>query len=328
MKTFAVSAVLALGLSTTAAMAQTAAETAPQTAAQTVAQTAAGFGPLVSATEVQALAAGEAAPLVLDIRGAAYDQGHIAGAVSAPYERFRGPKENPGALVPEDELEATLQELGVTLERPVVVVHQGKDDSDFGAAARVYWTLKSSGVSQLAILNGGMAAWGAEGLPLETKATVPTPSDVDIAFSDRWLATTDDVSAIVNGERQARLLDARPASFFDGWQAHPAMSRPGTLPGAENVAHSVWFDDSVEVMNAPAANDVLARLGIGRDEEVVAFCNTGHWAATEWFALSELAGVEDVKLYPESMVGWSQTGQDMDNTPGLVRNLLNQLRGN
>ncbi|GGH48433.1 sulfurtransferase [Frigidibacter albus] len=311
MKTFAVSAVLALGLSTTA-----------------MAQTEAGFGPLVSAAEVQTLAAGEEAPLVLDIRGAAYDQGHIAGAVSAPYERFRGPAENPGALVPEDQLEATLQELGVTLERPVVVVHQGKDDSDFGAAARVYWTLKSSGVSQLAILNGGMAAWGAAGLPLETKATVPTPSDIDIAFSDRWLATTDDVSAIVNGERQARLVDARPAGFFEGRQAHAAMSRPGTLPGAENLAHSVWFDGGVEVMNAPAANEVLARLGIGRDEGVVAFCNTGHWAATEWFALSELAGVEDVKLYPESMVGWSQTGQDMENTPGLVRNLLNQLRGN
>lgn len=308
MKTFAVSAVLALGLSTTA-MAQ-------------------DFGPLVSAAEVQALAAGEAAPLVLDIRGEAYGQGHIAGAVSAPYERFRGPKENPGALVPEDQLEATLQELGVTLERPVVVVHQGKDDSDFGAAARVYWTLKSSGVSQLAILNGGMAAWGAEGLPLETKATVPVPSDIDITFSDRWLATTDDVSAIVAGDRQARLVDARPAGFFEGRQAHAAMSRPGTLPGAENVAHSVWFDGGVEVMNAPAANEVLARLGIGRDEEVVAFCNTGHWAATEWFALSELAGVEDVKLYPESMVGWSQTGQEMENTPGLVQNLLNQLRFN
>lgn len=60
----------------------------------------------------------------------------------------------------------------------------------------------------------------------------------------------------------------------------------------------------------------------------MAFCNTGHWAATEWFALSELAGVEDAKLYPDSMVGWSQTGGEVQNTPGLVQNLLNQLRGN
>lgn len=289
---------------------------------------AAEIGPLVAPAELQQLSAGAEAPLVLDIRGAAYDQGHVAGAVSAPYDRFRGPAENPGALVPEDELEATLRELGVTLERPVVVVHQGKDDGDFGAAARVYWTLKSSGVSQLAILNGGMAAWSAEGLPLETKPVVPVPSEIDISFSDRWLATTDDVTAIVNGERQARLIDARPSGFFNGQQSHAAASRPGTLPGAENVEHGVWFEDPIRVMGAPAASDVRARLGIGTNEEVVAFCNTGHWAATEWFALSELAGVEDAKLYPDSMVGWSQTGQDMENTPGLVQNLLNQLRGN
>ena len=289
---------------------------------------AAEIGPLVSPVELQELIGGTEAPLVLDIRGAAYDQGHIAGAVPAPYERFRGPAENPGAVPPEDQLEATLRGLGVTPERPVVVVHQGKDDSDFGAAARVYWTLKSSGVSELAILNGGMAAWSAAGLPLETRPVAPVPSEIDIAFSDRWLATTEDVAAIVDGDRQARLVDARPAPFFNGQQAHAAMSRPGTLPGAENVMHNVWFNDPIRVMDAPAARDLRARLGIGTDEEVVAFCNTGHWAATEWFALFELAGVEDAKLYPDSMVGWSQTGQEMENTPGLVQNLLNQLRGN
>jgi thiosulfate/3-mercaptopyruvate sulfurtransferase len=39
---------------------------------------------------------------------------------------------------------------------------------------------------------------------------------------------------------------------------------------------------------------------------IVSFCNTGHWAATNWFVLSEVAGIEGVKLYPESMVGWTQ----------------------
>ncbi|MEL6481756.1 MAG: sulfurtransferase, partial [Pseudomonadota bacterium] len=41
---------------------------------------------------------------------------------------------------------------------------------------------------------------------------------------------------------------------------------------------------------------------------VVSFCNTGHWAASNWFALSEIAEIEDVRLYPESMVGWHATG--------------------
>lgn len=289
---------------------------------------AAPIGPLVTPAELEAALAAPEAPLVLDIRGDAYAQGHISGAVSAPYELFRGPASNPGALVPEDELESRLRALGVTKDRPVVVVHQGKDDSDFGSAARVYWTLKSSGISPLAILNGGMAAWAGEGLPLETRAVTPTPSDIDITFSRQWLAETDDVAAIVEGKEKARLIDARPPAFFQGQQSHPAATKPGTLPGAENVAHSVWFDGGNKVMNSDGANAVLAKLGIQRDEEVVAFCNTGHWAATEWFALSELAGLPDVKLYPDSVVGWSQTGRDMENTPGLVQNLLKQLRGN
>lgn len=286
------------------------------------------FGPLIEPHRLHALTGGADAPLVLDIRGEAYAQGHVEGAVSAPYGRFRGPAENPGALVPEDDLQATLRELGVTLERPVVVVHQGEDDTDFGAAARVYWTLKSSGVNHLAILNGGMGAWAAAGLPLETRVNVPTPSDVEISFSDRWLATTDDVAAIVNGQSGARLIDSRPEDFYRGRQSHPAAERPGTVPGSENISHALWFSDETRVMDAPAASDLAARLGIGRNDELVTFCNTGHWAATEWFTLSELAGVEDVKLYPDSMVGWSQAGHGMENTPGLVQNLLNQLRGN
>jgi thiosulfate/3-mercaptopyruvate sulfurtransferase len=60
----------------------------------------------------------------------------------------------------------------------------------------------------------------------------------------------------------------------------------------------------------------------------VSFCNTGHWAATDWFALSELAGIENVKLYPDSMVAYSKTDNEMANTPGLIGNLLRQVTGN
>lgn len=285
------------------------------------------FGPLVTPTEIETAAP---APIILDTRGPAYDQGHIPGALSAPYGLFRGPAENPGALVPVEELQARLRALGLTKDRPIVIVHQGKDDSDFGSAARVYWTLKSSGFTDLSILNGGMNAWLAAGLPVETgKKVVPVPSDVTITFSDEWLATTDDVAKIVEGKQTAQLLDARPTSFFEGKQAHEVASRPGTLPGAESVPHSQFFvGGSPAIGGETTAKDVAAKLGLKQDEEIVSFCNTGHWAATDWFALSELAGVPDVKLYPDSMVGYSQTDLPMQNTPGLWQNLKRQLGGN
>ncbi|MFU8882653.1 MAG: sulfurtransferase [Rhodobacterales bacterium] len=286
------------------------------------------FGPLITPTELHArIDNNEGAELIiLDIRGAAYAKGHIPGAIDGPYALFRGPQENPGQLPPEDKLEAALRSLGITTDRAVVVVHEGSDESDFGAAARVYWTLKSSGVSQLAILNGGQRAWNQADLPTSTVATEPTPSSFNLVFSDQWLATTDEVVAMVE-TGSALLLDARPQSFWEGDAAHPSAARPGTLPQSRYFEHSNWFSNDPSIVNADAARQLAADQGFTGAKDLVSFCNTGHWAATNWFALSELAGVENVKLYPESMVGYSQAGHAMANVPGVFRNLMNQIRG-
>ncbi len=286
------------------------------------------FGPLITPSELHARSdnSDNGELIILDIRGSGYAEAHIPGALNAPYALFRGPQENPGQIPPEDKLEATLRSLGITSDRPVVVVHEGSDETDFGAAARVYWTLKSSGVSQLAILNGGQRAWTKEQLPTSTVATEPTPSSFELVFSDEWLATTDEVVALVDSG-SALLLDARPQSFWEGDTAHPAAARPGTLPQSRYFEHSNWFSNGPSIVNPDAARQLAADQGLSGAEELVSFCNTGHWAATNWFALSELAGVENVKLYPESMVGYSQAGHEMANVPGVFRNLINQIRG-
>jgi thiosulfate/3-mercaptopyruvate sulfurtransferase len=284
-----------------------------------------GYGPLVSAAELQA-DHGEAV-LILDIRAGApaYGAGHIPGAVSAPYGLFRGPAENPGLLPTESRLTDVLRSLGVQKDRPVVIVHQGVDETDFGAAARVYWTLKSSGVAALSILNGGMNAWVQGGHAQSRAPSAPSPSDIEVTFSTRWLATTQDIAAIVDGKAEATLVDARPEAFWNGEAAHPAAHRPGTLPQSRYFTHSNWFASGPAIVDAAAARDLAAAQGFTADDRLVSFCNTGHWAATNWFALSELAGIEGVRLYPESMVGWSMTGGKMDNVPSLARNLWNQI---
>ncbi|TDL90397.1 sulfurtransferase [Meridianimarinicoccus aquatilis] len=292
------------------------------------AQESTDFGPLISVQDLVAIQA-EVDPLVIDIRAAnedGYAGGHIAGAVSAPYGLFRGPAENPGELVPEDKLTEVLRSLGVTTDRPTVVVHQGSNETDFGAAARVYWTLKSSGVSQLAILNGGINAWTEAGEALEKTTVTPTPSDITVSFSDQWLATSDEVLAVVNGEQNALLLDARPEEFWSGQTSHAAAAKPGTLPQSKYFTHSTWFGGGPVIVDADAARDLAAQQGFTDESEIVSFCNTGHWAATNWFALSELAGIENVKLYPESMVGWSNKGYEMANVPGLLQNLWTQIK--
>jgi thiosulfate/3-mercaptopyruvate sulfurtransferase len=275
-----------------------------------------------------------AAPLILDIRSpgaaddaATYAGGHIAGAVNAPYALFRGPAENPGQVPSEAALTEVLQSLGVTADRPTVIVHQGANDTDFGAAARVYWTLKSSGVSNLAILNGGIKAWTEAGLPLGRTAVTPERSTIQVTFSNEWLATEEDVLAVVSGDAQATLLDARPESFWAGREAHAEAARPGTLPQSEFFTHSNWFSGGPVIVDAAAARELAQSAGYTDDAALISFCNTGHWAATNWFALSELAGIENVRLYPESMVGWSNAGHEMANVPGPLRRVWQQITG-
>ena len=291
------------------------------------------FGPLLTPAEL-VIAIPAQNPLILDIRGGktadgktVYDAGRIPGALSAPYGRFRGPAENPGALPPVDVLSATLQDLGVTHDRPLVIVHQGSDETDFGSAARVYWTLKSMGVSHLAILNGGVTAWQSAKLDLTTTPTAVTASTEPFTFSSQWMATAEDVLKVVNGETKAKLVDARPESFWNGEEAHAAAARPATLPQSQLFTHSRWFSSNPALIDAAGAKALAQSGGYAPTDSLVSFCNTGHWAATNWFALSELAGIENVKLYPESMVGWSNAGLPMDHVPGPFRRLWLSFKG-
>lgn len=289
------------------------------------------FGPLLTPQEFVAVQA-DTNPLIIDIRGPAedgksvYAEGHLPGAINAPYGLFRGPSENPGAVVPEEQLQKVLRGLGVSVDRPTLIVHQGSDITDFGAAARVYWTLKSSGVSQLAILNGGVKGWIEAGMTLEQGVAEPAPSQIEVTFSDQWLATQDEVLAIVDGTEVATLIDARPESFWSGNEAHPAAAKPGTLPQSKYFTHSNWFGDAPVIADAEKARALAVENNLDTGEPIISFCNTGHWAATNWFAMSELAGLDNVKLYPESMVGWSNAGHAMANVPGPVRRVWNQIK--
>jgi len=250
---------------------------------------------------------------IVDIRDAdSYAGGHLPGAVNAPYGKWRGPAENPGAVIGDAALTELLQNAGLDHSDKVVVASSGENQTDFGAAARVYWTLKSAGFPEIAILNGGVKSWVAEGESLSTDPVSVEPSDDTFVLSDEWMVDAADVASMIEGESKGTLVDARPDAFFKGETKHNAASAPGTLKGAESLPFANWFDgEDTQISGASHAADIAKNVSADGDGEIVSFCNTGHWAATNWFALSELAGKENVKLYPESMVGWVNSGNEV-----------------
>ncbi|MDT8429691.1 MAG: rhodanese-like domain-containing protein [Pseudomonadales bacterium] len=246
-----------------------------------------------------------------------YQEGHIPGAVFSAYGQWRGPQENPGALPEISHLVDLVQELGITAQTPVVVVHQGSSAADMGAATRVYWTLKSLGVVDLAVLNGGFNAWREAGLPVSTAAETVAASSFVPRWQDTWQISTAEIETLVStGEpHQARLIDARTEGFFRGEQS--VVARAGTIKGAGNVSYESWFEGN-RMRSTPLLASTLINQELPTAPLTVSFCNTGHLASINWFVMSELTGVENTRLYAESMGEWSQANRPMDNQPSRM----------
>ena len=247
--------------------------------------------------------------VVLDIRSAidgggveAYLKAHIPGAVHSDYDKvgWRVTRNGVPFMLPTPaELEKLIGETGIDEDSHVVIVPAGVHATDFGAAARVYWTLKIAGHPSISILDGGFAAWQAASYPVESGKNPPSPRIFSGKIDNSLLAEIEAVERNSN----ATLLDARPASFFEGRQKAPASKTYGHIPGAISLDSAAFYDPATNKLRSKDELAAIAsKLPAG---PVVADCNTGHWAATNWFVLSAMLGRPDVRLYDGSMVEWT-----------------------
>lgn len=282
----------------------------------TLGTAALGATPLVDADWLNSRL-GDESVVVLDVRSPVggsskddYLKGHVPGAVHSAYPGpWRTTREGIDGVLPSvEKLEAYLSELGVADGKTVVIVPAGNTSLDFGAAARIYWTFKVLGHEDVSILDGGHAAWISDASrPVESGDVTPV-GDLFIAdLRPELNISTPDVEKIV-ADNPARtvLLDARPEDFFLGKKRHASAERFGRLPGSVNLDHDTFFDAEAGRLKPQAALVSAVPAGLSdRSLEIVSYCNTGHWAATDWFVMSELLGYENVRMYDESMVGWT-----------------------
>jgi thiosulfate/3-mercaptopyruvate sulfurtransferase len=280
-------------------------------AAMAVSVAGAHAAPLVTPQWLNEHAAGTDL-VVLDIRSAidgggaqAYAAGHIPNSVHSDYDKagWRVIRNNVPFMVPTvPELEKLIGDLGIDEDTHVVVVPAGVNVLDFGSAARTYWTLKYVGVKNVSILDGGVAAWRKAGLPLETGTKAPSPKIFTATVDKSILAEAAEVEAL-EGKGGATLVDARPASFFLGKEKAPASKAYGHIPGALNIDSAEFYDAQNNKLKPKA--ELAAIANTAPAGPVVNYCNTGHWAATDWFVFHELLGRKDAKLYAGSMVEWT-----------------------
>jgi thiosulfate/3-mercaptopyruvate sulfurtransferase len=250
--------------------------------------------------------------VVLDIRSAidgggakAYEAAHIPGSVHSDYDKagWRVTRNNVPFTVPTaPELEKLIGDLGIDEDSHVIVVPAGVNVLDFGSAARTYWTLKIAGVKDVSILDGGVAAWNLAGFATERGVKTPSPKIFSATLDKSIWAEAPEVEKL-QASGSATLVDARPASFFLGHEKAPNAAAYGHIPGALSLDSAEFYDPKTNRLK-PAAElaEIASYLPAG---PAVTYCNTGHWASTDWFVLHEVLGRKEARLYAGSMVEWT-----------------------
>lgn len=273
---------------------------------------------------------------ILDIRSEVDDgnevpftDGHIPGSVHSSYTRGGWRVDRAGIskmLPPVEDLEQRIGGLGIGNDTTVIIVPAGTGQSDFGSAARVYWTFKVLGHDRVAILNGGYRAWVAAGHEIAIGEVQPWPTDFKARFQRQLLSTTDEVAQ--GGERGVQLVDARPTEHYTGEAKSSSVQAAGTIPGALSLPNKGYFDhDGSEPWRflPSRASAMVGQTDLKANGRIVTFCNTGHRAATAWFALSQVLGMQNVGLYDGSMAAWTTSEhRPVQTIEDGVRHVINR----
>ncbi|WCN36660.1 sulfurtransferase [Aneurinibacillus uraniidurans] len=227
-----------------------------------------------------------------------YEEGHISEAIYWDLERdLSAPKAAHGGRHPwpsVDEFVRVVEAAGITHETRVVLY----DDQNGAMAARAYRLLRYIGHEQVALLNGGYAAWKAV-YPLTKEIPRVQRTAYEPRIQAEMLRSMEDVRTnCKNGE--ALLIDSRAYNRYTG-EAETVDPVGGHIPGAVNY-------DWQHVVNGDGiwkTNEELERhfAQVPRDREVIVYCGSGVTACANLFALEQI-GYRNVKLYTGSWSDW------------------------
>lgn len=240
-----------------------------------------------------------------------YDKGHIPGAIHINTDSIEPP---PAWMLADD---ATLLKVmldnGISAKDTVIVSSEAQM-----AAYRVALVLRYAGVSDVRVLNGGIGAWTSAGYELETTANAPTaitdfggtfPGNPDLVDTIKELETLKTLDTFT-------LVDNRTWDEYigktSGYSYHDKMGRiPGAKFGYAGKTDSNSLDYYRNIDNTMRnMNEVLSMWkdqGIDTNNHLAFMCGSG-WRAAEVLYYANVAGLDNVSLYSDGWIGWSNAG--------------------
>ena len=232
----------------------------------------------------------------------AYAREHIPGAqFVALDDDLAGAKTGSNGRHPlpsVEDLTRLFSRLGITGDKQVVVY----DGAQNMYAGRLWWSLKWLGHVNVAVLDGGLAKWKADGRPLTSEVPAAKPAPFTAKVNEAIRATVDDVSRRMS-DSKTTIIDARAPDRYDG-SAETIDPVGGHIPGAKNRfwKNNVNADGTfkpAEVLRA----EFEALLTGKAPEDVILQCGSGVTALHNFVAM-EIAGLSGARLYPGSWSEW------------------------
>src|SRR5690606_19856064 len=193
-----------------------------------------------------------------------------------------------------DRLQEVLRRAGVGQRRQVVVYDAG----DSQAAARLWWTLKWAEHPDVALLDGGFAAWVADGRPVEPGEVEPPRGDFVV---DPGYLPVLDAEGAARVAREGTLIDARVAPRYAG-EMEPVDPVAGHIPGAVNIPAAQLLGSDGRFRPPGELRELFREAGV-KGGLVGAYCGSGVTASATVFALHR-AGFPDAALYVGSWSEW------------------------
>ena len=244
--------------------------------------------------------------LEVDVDTAAYDEGHISGAVGLNWQTQLCDQVRRDILT-KDQFEQLCQDAGISND--TTIIFYGDNNNWFATYALWQFRYYGHDESKLKVMNGGRQKWIDEGRELVTDASSHATTDYKAKFPDDNVRATKDHVLPTLDQGIVNLVDVRsPAEFSGEIIAPPGLpetaQRPGRIPGAANIPWATAVADDGTFKSYDELKEIYEGEGVDPDKETVAYCRIGERSSHTWFALKYLLGYEKVRNYDGSWTEW------------------------
>ena len=234
-----------------------------------------------------------------------YEAGHIPGARFFDIDEIADQRSAlPHMAPPPEKFVSRMRAMGVGDGHQVVVY----DSVGLFSAARVWWLFRLMGKPDIAVLDGGLLKWRAEGRPMEDMPPVLRERHITVSRQNQMVKDVTQVAAASKlGDWQ--ILDARAEARFRGEAQEPREGmRAGHIPGSINVPYASLLNADGTLKDEAGLRAVFVEAGVDLSKRAITTCGSGVTAAIINLALDRL-GHRDNALYDGSWAEWGQFEQ-------------------